>query len=84
MSIRTRPENFVVDWQAVGRRIRELRGFDTKQSELAKAIGVAQSFVSSMERGQTEIGAVVLYKIARKYGKTIEWLLIGGDKIDER
>lgn len=68
-----------IDWKAVGRRIRKLRGFDTKQSEVAAAIGVAQSLISAVEHGQREIGVVVLYKIALYYGKTMEWLLTGRD-----
>jgi transcriptional regulator with XRE-family HTH domain len=66
-----------VDWKAVGRRIRELRGFDTNQAELADLIGVAQSHVSAIERGQKEPSATILLRIARKYGKTIEWLMTG-------
>ena len=69
-----------IDWQSVGRRIRELRGFNMNQSEFADAIGVAQSYVSDIERGQKEPGAVVLFRIARLYGKTMEWLLTGVDK----
>ena len=69
-----------VDWQSVGRRIRELRGFDMNQVEFADAIGVTQSYVSDIERGQKEPGAVVLFRIARLYGKTIEWLLTGVEK----
>lgn len=69
-----------VDWHAVGRRIRELRGFDMTQAEFADAIGVAQSYVSDIERGRKEPGAVVLFRIARLYGKTMEWLLTGVDK----
>jgi transcriptional regulator with XRE-family HTH domain len=61
----------------VGRRIRELRGFDTNQAELADLIGVAQSHVSAIERGQKEPSATILLRIARKYGKTIEWLMTG-------
>jgi transcriptional regulator with XRE-family HTH domain len=68
-----------IDWKAVGRRIRELRGFDTKQSEVAEAIGVAQSLISAVEHGQREIGVVVLYRIALYYGKTMEWLITGRD-----
>jgi transcriptional regulator with XRE-family HTH domain len=79
MSIPSCPEKLDIDWRAVGRRVRELRGFDTTQSELAAALGVAQSFISAMENGQTEIGAVVLYRIARIYDKTIEWLLVGAE-----
>jgi transcriptional regulator with XRE-family HTH domain len=72
-------DQLTVDWRAVGRRIRELRGFDTKQSELAEAIGVAQSHISAIERGQKEIGAVLLLRLARFYGRSLEWILTGSD-----
>ncbi len=64
-------DQLAVNWKAVGRRIRELRGFDTKQSELGDAIGVAQSHISAIERGQKEIGVVVLLRIARFYGRSL-------------
>ena len=70
-------KHLTVDWKAVGRRIRELRGFDTKQSELAEAVGIAQSYLSAIERGQKEPGAAILFRIAKLYGKTVEWLLTG-------
>jgi transcriptional regulator with XRE-family HTH domain len=66
-----------IDWKAVGRRIRELRGFDTNQAELARAVGVGQSHLSAIERGKKEPGAAVLYRIAKRYDKSIEWLLTG-------
>lgn len=66
-----------INWKAVGRRIRELRGFDTNQAEMACAVGVAQSHLSAIERGKKEPGAAVLYRIAKRYGKSIEWLLTG-------
>jgi transcriptional regulator with XRE-family HTH domain len=72
-------KQLAIDWKTVGRRIRELRGFDRKQSDIAEAIGVAQSHISAIERGQKEIGAIMLFKIARFYGKTMEWLLTGSD-----
>ena len=68
-----------IDWKAVGRRIRELRGFDTKQSEIAAATGVTQSRISAIENGQGEAGALILLRLARHYGKSIEWLLTGKD-----
>jgi transcriptional regulator with XRE-family HTH domain len=79
MSTSKSQENIVIDWKAVGRRIRELRGFDTKQSEIGAAIGVAQSHISAIEHGEGEIGALILLRIARHYGKSIEWLLTGKD-----
>jgi transcriptional regulator with XRE-family HTH domain len=66
-----------VDWKVVGRRLRELRGFDTTQKTFAKKIGVSQGQLSRYEEGNSEIGAEVLLRIARLFHKTIEWLLTG-------
>jgi transcriptional regulator with XRE-family HTH domain len=66
-----------VDWHAVGRRIRELRGFDITQEELADRLGLSQGYLSTIERGKCEIGAEVLLTISREFGKSIEWLLTG-------
>lgn len=68
-----------VDWKTVGRRIRELRGFDVTQADLARRIGVSQGYLSTAEHGQGEIGAEVLLAIGREFGKSIEWLLTGKD-----
>jgi transcriptional regulator with XRE-family HTH domain len=65
------------DWENVGRRIRELRGFHFTQKEFARRIGVSQGHLSYMERGEKEIGAEILLRISRKFGKSIEWLLTG-------
>lgn len=70
-------KELTVDWIAVGRRIRELRGFDTNQAELAEIIGVAQSHISAIERGLKEPSATILFRIAKKYSKTMEWLMTG-------
>jgi transcriptional regulator with XRE-family HTH domain len=67
----------VVDWKAVGRRIRELRGFDMTQEEFAARIGVSQSYLSTAEHGQVEIGAEILLAISESFDKSIEWLLTG-------
>jgi len=69
-----------IDWKVVGRRVRELRGFDLNQEEFANEIGVSQGQLSRYEKGASEIGAAVLLRLARKSGKTIEWLLTGKDK----
>jgi transcriptional regulator with XRE-family HTH domain len=66
-----------IDWPRVGRRIRELRGFDLTQQEFAARIGVSQGYLSSMENGDVEVGAAILLRIAQQYGKSIEWLLTG-------
>ena len=68
-----------VDWENVGRRIRELRGFYMKQEEFARRIGVSQGHLSYIERGEKEIGAEILLRISREFGKSMEWLLTGED-----
>jgi transcriptional regulator with XRE-family HTH domain len=74
---KTRPERVEVDWKLVGRRIRVLRGFDVTQEEFARRIGVSQNYLSTMEHGKVEIGAVILLRISREFGKSLEWLLTG-------
>jgi len=74
-----RTDKNVVDWGAVGRRIRELRGFNMTQENLADRIGVSQGHLSYMERGEKEIGADILLRISREFGKSLEWLLTGND-----
>lgn len=69
-----------VDWSAVGRRIREMRGFDMTQADFARRVGISQNYLSTMEHGQVEIGAEILLRIAREFGKSIEWLLTGEDR----
>jgi transcriptional regulator with XRE-family HTH domain len=75
-SSRSRQETGV-DWVAVGRRIRELRGFDMTQAEFARNVGVTQGHLSSLERGEKEAGAAVLLAISREFGKSVDWLLTG-------
>jgi transcriptional regulator with XRE-family HTH domain len=66
-----------IDWSGVGRRIRELRGYDLTQKEFAKQIGISQSYLSSMEKGKVEVGAAILLRVGEQCGKSIEWLLTG-------
>lgn len=73
---RTTPR-LTVDWKAVGRRIRALRGFELTQIEFASRIGISQNYLSSMEHGKVQIGAEILLKVAQEFDKTIEWLLTG-------
>jgi transcriptional regulator with XRE-family HTH domain len=68
-----------VDWEKVGRRIRGLRGFYMNQEEFARRIGVSQGHLSYIERGEKEIGAEILLRISREFGKSMEWLLTGED-----
>jgi transcriptional regulator with XRE-family HTH domain len=72
-----KPQASAIDWIAVGRRIRGLRGFDMTQADFAGRIGVSQSYLSAVEHGRNEIGAEVLLAISREFNKSLEWLLTG-------
>ena len=73
----SRPHKGAIEWKAVGRRIRQLRGFDMTQEEFARRIGVSQGHFSYIERGEKEIGADILLRISQECEKSIEWLLTG-------
>jgi transcriptional regulator with XRE-family HTH domain len=73
-----------VNWHEVGRRLRELRGFDVTQEEFARRIGVSQNHLSTMERGKVEIGAEILLRISVEFGKSLEWLLTGEDRAGKK
>jgi transcriptional regulator with XRE-family HTH domain len=68
-----------INWVAVGRRIRELRGFDMTQEEFASRIGISQNYLSIMERGKVEVGAGILLRIGQEFSKSVEWLLTGNE-----
>jgi transcriptional regulator with XRE-family HTH domain len=66
-----------IDWKRVGRRLRELRGFDIRQNELASELEISQGQLSRYERGESEIGAAILLRISNRFGRPIEWILTG-------
>ena len=74
---KSKGEYITVNWVAVGRRIRETRGFDMTQEEFAERIGISQNYLSVMERGKVEIGAEILLRISREFVKSVEWLMTG-------
>lgn len=66
-----------IDWKAAGRRVRELRGFDLTQQEFGQRIGISQGYLSAIERGEKQIGAEILLRIGRQFGRSVDWLLTG-------
>jgi transcriptional regulator with XRE-family HTH domain len=73
-----------IDLVEIGRRIRQLRGFETTQAEFARRIYVAQSYLSALERGEKEPGAAVLLAISREFDKSVDWLLTGKTHIESK
>ncbi len=47
------------------------------QTEFARRIGVAQSYLSALEHGEKEPGAAVLFAISKEFGISVDWLLTG-------
>src|SRR5713101_2793242 len=72
----TTSKKTTIDWKAVGRRLRELRGFDANQAEFAKSIGISQGQLSRYEKGKSEISAEVLLRISQRFGKSIECMIM--------
>ena len=66
-----------IDLRAIGRRIRELRGFNMTQADFARRIGVTQGYLSALENGEKEPGSAVLLAIRQEVGKSVDWLLTG-------
>jgi transcriptional regulator with XRE-family HTH domain len=66
-----------INLRAIGRRIRELRGFDMTQADFSRRIGVTQGYLSTLENGEKEPGAAVLLAISQEFGKSVDWLLTG-------
>jgi transcriptional regulator with XRE-family HTH domain len=66
-----------VDLKNVGRRIREIRGFDLTQAEFGKMLGIAQTTLSKYEKGQAAPTLEVLVRLKTHSGKSIDWIITG-------
>jgi transcriptional regulator with XRE-family HTH domain len=65
--------------KALGRRLRQLRGFDITQEEFAERLGISQSQLSKYERGVAAPPADVLMRIKNRCRVSIDWLLTGDE-----
>lgn len=73
MSNRTRPK---LNLSAIGSRIRDLRG-SVRQEDLARELGLSQSQLSKVERGQVAPTLETLLGLAVRFGKTLDWIVKG-------
>jgi len=67
----------VPDRVAIGRRIREIRGFDLSQGKLARILGIGQAQLSRYELGQSELTLTVLLRLTLYSAKSLDWILLG-------
>ena len=63
--------------KAIGRRIRESRGFDLNQEEFAKVFGITQTAVSKLEKGRVLPTVEILIRLSDYSGRSIDWILRG-------
>jgi transcriptional regulator with XRE-family HTH domain len=74
---RRAPAKLTLDATAIGRRVREIRGFDLTQAEFGKAIGIGQKQLSKYELGQSVPTPEVLLKLKEYSGRSVDWILTG-------
>jgi transcriptional regulator with XRE-family HTH domain len=74
--LKARPSKKRSDLQAIGARIRELRG-GMFQQELAEFLEVSQGQLSKIERGKLAPTPEILIRLVEKFGKTADWILMG-------
>jgi DNA-binding XRE family transcriptional regulator len=65
------------DLKAIGRRIREIRGFDLTQAEFGRILGVGQTQLSKYEMGQSVPTLELLLRLRGHSGRSIDWIVTG-------
>ena len=76
ISGRPRRSQSDVDLQALGQRVRQLRGAAT-QEDFARALNISQAQLSKYELGQSALPLSLLVKLAERSGRTTDWILTG-------
>lgn len=69
-----------LDLEAIGRRIREIRGFELTQAHFGKILGIGQTQLSKYEKGQNAPTVQLLVKLSAYSGKSIDWIVKGRDE----
>ena len=72
-----------MDYQALGKRIREERlKLHLTQEKLAEDIGVSNTYIGLIERGERSLSLDTLVRLANRLGITIDYLL--QDSVDPK
>ena len=69
------------DLENIGRRIREIRGFDLTQAQFAEMLGIRQNTLSNYEKGKIVPTLEMLLKLKSHSGKSIDWIVTGEEKL---
>lgn len=73
---RPRRSQSKMDLQALGQRVRQMRGAAT-QEEFARALNISQAQLSKYELGQSALPLSLVVKLADRSGRTTDWILTG-------
>jgi transcriptional regulator with XRE-family HTH domain len=76
MTVKKNPQHRV-DLRAIGRRIREIRGFDLSQTEFAKRLGIGQQQLSNYENGKSAPTLEILVRLQAMSGRSLDWIVNG-------
>ncbi len=71
-----------VELKDIGRRIREIRGFDLTQAQFGEKMGVGQTTLSKYEKGQAAPPLEFLVRLKAHSRKSIDWIVTGEEKGD--
>jgi len=66
-----------IDQRAIGRRVRQIRGFDLTQAEFSKRLGIGQQQLSNYEKGRSAPTLEILVKLQALSGKSLDWIVRG-------
>jgi transcriptional regulator with XRE-family HTH domain len=69
-----------IDLRAVGRRIREIRGFDLTQAQFGALLDVRQTTLSKYEQGQAAPTLEFLARLKTHSGRSIDWIVTGEEE----
>jgi transcriptional regulator with XRE-family HTH domain len=65
------------DLKAIGRRIREIRGFDLTQAAFGKVLGIGQGQLSKLELGESAPTLELLLRLRAFSARSIDWIVTG-------
>lgn len=65
------------DLKAIGRRIREIRGYELTQEQFGNILGIGQTQLSKYEQGQSAPTLTILAKLKAYSHKSIDWIVTG-------
>ena len=71
-----------LNFKLIGDRVKLIRG-EKSQTDFATELGLSQMDISRVERGEVKHIPDFLYNIAVSYGKTLDWIIAGEERISK-